>query len=843
MATWDEVRELANKLKKTQDQSNICRLSDRTWVDVIRHLISVNRLKLVFSNDGRSYLTRNELDKEIRDEVEAHSGRISLTELASNLDVDFEIIESRVIELIALDAQSKSPCRLISIPSEVVNSSYVRRVAHEILDRLEEQGQTSIGELTTIFGLPTTFISNIMQEYQSTLFRVHKYGEKYFTDTFLNATKAKIRGYFTGVIRPVTLNSVASKLQVPENLMSSTVSSLISTGRLCGSLIAGRSTFVPQCYTHAEDSYINSFYDQNGYVEWNYLKRFKIMDPGSYLKTKISNAVHLQGLTVNALIVDQLKALIAGVVHDVSWVDLSHYVPSGLDSAERLALINPLLKNLPVKLIDSTYVISDKFIEGCMSFLEAYLKKKAQTAFHCERHALLSNPVQQQSVEVNTTLKQGVSSSKGGFGFGAREIKTKNVKKKYNPSKRKTSHLSTNNDAEDDTLSGSGDPQSLLKDIFTRYILIDEVKSILSSQLPSDVPDEVIDQIADLMEPSLLQSFTRYINSLLSPNSDTSFDREQKIQTQDVINSMLLSVQLLERGISSITCASLKHQLLIHLLKNHGLLILRRICDYIVHEFGIAWPESTTPRKADHLNSQSSHPDNAAGPSTIEPLSIESFHRLNDLLKRTGLQDATLLSTAIQQVLDSLKVGQDSPKSLSTFYTSLENLSVNNLGLTIPAFHSSDNKRERDERLKANELAVQVEIQLKESVRSASSCDDLLKAATTATLAATCLFAQIIIGWPVIAPGKCVPELIEWLFEALQPKDESQVTSGSKSNSHTAALRILQSSTVLDDLNKVAVYISEKVRSGNTSEDESNIHTYLKNMLEVGSQCRKQLYL
>ncbi|VDQ07381.1 unnamed protein product [Trichobilharzia regenti] len=479
MATWDEVRELANKLKKAQDQPNICRLSDRTWVDIIRHLISVNRLKLIFSNDGRSYLTRSELDKEIRDEVEAHSGRISLTELASNLDVDFEIIESRVLELIAADVQCQSPCRLISIPT------------HEILDKLEEQGQTSIGELTTIFGLPTTFISNIMQEYQSTLFRVHKYGEKYFTDTFLNATKAKIRGYFTGVVRPVTLSSVATKLQVPENIVSSSVASLISTGRLCGTLIANRS------------------------------------------------------LTINALLVDQLKALITGVIRDVSWVDLSPYIPSGLDSNERFTLVNPLLKNLPVKLIDDAYIISDKFIENCESYLDTYTKKKAQTAFHSERSAILSSPVQQQSTEVNAASKQGVTSSKGGFGFGAREIKTKNVKKKYNPSKRKAdAHASANNAAENDITGDSSDSSSLIKEIFARYILIDEVKSILSSQLPNDVPEDVIDQISDLLMPSLQQSFTRHINSLISPSADTSFDRQKRIQTQEVVNSMLLSVQV-----------------------------------------------------------------------------------------------------------------------------------------------------------------------------------------------------------------------------------------------------------------------------------------------------------
>ncbi|CAH8575097.1 unnamed protein product [Schistosoma turkestanicum] len=844
MATWDDVRELANKLKETQNQPNICKLSDRTWVDIIRHLMSVNRLKLVFSTDGRSYLTQNELDKEIRDEVEAYSGRITLTELASNLDVDFDIIESRVTELITFDAQNKSPCRLISIPSEVVNSTYVRRIAHEILDRLEEQGQTSIGELTTIFSLPTTFISNIMQEYQSTLFRVHKYGEKYFTDTFLNASKAKIRGYFTGVIRPVTLSSIASKLQIPENLINSIVSSLISTGQLYGNLIAGRSTFVPKCYTHAEDTYINSFYSQNGYIEWNYLKRLKISDPASYLKTKLPNAIHLPGLTVNTLIVDQLKSLISGVVRDVSWMDLSHYIPNGLDSDERSALVNLLLKDAPVKILD-TYLIADKFIESCEALLETYLKKKAHTAFHRERYAILSGPIQQQSVEVNTP-KQAVTSSKGGFGFGAREIKTKNVKKKYNPSKRKTGNLSAANGAEHEFSGGFGDSELLIKDLFSRYVLMDDIKSILSSQLSSDVPSEMIDQIADMLELSLQQSFVRHIGSFVSPNADANFDREKKLQTQEVVNSMLLSLQLLEKGVCSINRESLKNQLLLHLLKNYGMPIIRQLCDHISYEFGISWPESTTSKNDPSKISSSDPTQNNSVKSNIsESLSVESYHRLIELLKLTGLPDATSISSAIHQVLDSFKVGQNNLTSLEVFYTSIKNLSVDTLGLTLSVFHSPNghnSKRERDERLKANELAIQVEMQLKESVCNAKTNNDLLKASTIATLAATCLFAQIINGWPVTAPGKCVPELIDWLFETLKSEDELECNNNMKSNSHIAALKILQASNVLHDLNKVAIYISEKVRSGNVSDEEANIQTYLKHILDVGTQCRKQLY-
>ncbi|VDP06532.1 unnamed protein product, partial [Schistosoma mattheei] len=243
------------------------------------------------------------------------------------------------------------------------------------------------------------------------------------------------------------------------------------------------------------------------------------------------------------LIVDQLKSLISGVIRDVSWIDLSHYIPNGLDSNERSALVNPLLKDAPVKLLD-TYLIADKFIESCEVFLDTYLRKKAQTAFHHEHHAILSSPTQQQSVEVNTP-KQVVTSSKGGFGFGAREIKTKNVKKKYNPSKRKTGNSSTTNDSENNFPSGIGDSQSLTKDLFARYVLIDDVRSILSSQLPNDVPSEMIDRVADMLESTLQQSFIKHIGSLISPNAGANFDREKKLQTQELVNSMVLSLQVI----------------------------------------------------------------------------------------------------------------------------------------------------------------------------------------------------------------------------------------------------------------------------------------------------------
>lgn len=541
MADWSEVRSLANQLKAIQDNTTISRLSERTWVDIVCHLINANRLKLIFSNDGRSYLTSIELDKEIREEVEAHLGRITLSELASNLDIDLSVIESKVLDMVASDAQSKSPCRLISVSSELINDSYIRRIGQEILDLLEEKGEVCISELTTIFSLPTTFILNLINDFQGTLFRVHKYGEKYITDSYLNAIRSKVRGYFTAVIRPVTLNSVVSVLGVHESLLGSIISSLISSGRLNGSLVAGRGTYVPICYTQAEEDYVNSFFAQNGYIEWDYLKRFGIPDPGLYLKSKFPNCTHVSGITIGQVIVDRLKDLISVVVRDSSWIDIFDYVPIRVDNV--LLFVDPLIKDLSVKLIENRYIVCNTYIENYESILHAFIIDKANLAFRNEGSTLLSSLKKSDYSEIDTPTKKSVSlAAKGGFGYGAREIKQKNVKKKYNPSKRRNATNSSRLDDTDDLDHDTN--KNCITSLFAKYVTNEDLISLLFSKLSNDANEEVIQGILDILMPELEHLFVKLINSLMVSGSNSGRLREHKTKTEELVNNMILSFQV-----------------------------------------------------------------------------------------------------------------------------------------------------------------------------------------------------------------------------------------------------------------------------------------------------------
>ncbi|KAF5399881.1 E3 UFM1-protein ligase 1 [Paragonimus heterotremus] len=837
MTTWAEIRELASKLKATQDGNSVQNLSERTWVDIVKHLTNTNRLKLYFTTDGRSYLTKYELEKEIREEVEAHNGRVSLSEIASNLDIDPLLVEVKISEMIASNAQVKHEDRLICIPGEIVNESYVRQVAHEIQDRLEERGQLTIGELATVFCLPTAFLLNLINQYQGILFRVQKYGEKYITDMCMAENKARVRGYFTAVMRPVTLCSVASKLGLPETLLSSIVSSLINSGHLCGALIASRGTYVPSCYTQAEDSYVNAFFAQNGYVEWSYLKRLGVADPGAYLRSLLPNATHLSGVSVGSVITDQLKVVVEDTVNECTWADLAHCIPVSLTSKERMEIIAPHLKGLPLKLVaDGLFIISDQFITKCEPYFDKFIRDRAELASKEERRiAVPAHSVSTSSQDHSS--KRSTSAIKGGFGMGAREIKTKNVKKKYQPSKRR---MISNHLGDSDNEEAAGFNSSSADSAFVKYITIDDLTTVLASSLPADVPEDVHSGIVEILIPQLKCTFAKIYDSIFLPNSETARRRETVVQTQEAVQNMLVAIQLMERGILSIDQPSLQTQLLRHLVKNHGACLVDRLCAHLAQYYDIAWPTSAKPvpfAEGDKDVCEHTVPKEM---DFLTPLNAEQRYQLVDLLKRYGSNDAVQAALVLQELLEKMRAIQSSNVGLSDYYSSVEKLATSHIGLSLSVLNPrTDNKRKREERAKANELAVQFENQLHEALDNwdYNSC---INAAATATLAAACLFAQVVTGWPVTAPGKCVPELISWLSDFVHSKRQQTPGRGQPS-SLSAAIQLLVTSSAVDNLSSLTRRITEHMRSQIDHSLDSELKQLIEQLVDTAKDCRKLL--
>ena len=72
---WDEVLALQKDFARTQLSSTVHRLAERNVIEVVSKLIQMGLLEVIYTIDGREYLTPNQLDKEIRDELFLHGGK------------------------------------------------------------------------------------------------------------------------------------------------------------------------------------------------------------------------------------------------------------------------------------------------------------------------------------------------------------------------------------------------------------------------------------------------------------------------------------------------------------------------------------------------------------------------------------------------------------------------------------------------------------------------------------------------------------------------------------------------------------------------------------------------
>ncbi|KAF8773839.1 E3 UFM1-protein ligase 1 like protein [Argiope bruennichi] len=246
-AAWDEVKRLAADFQRAQLSSTVQRLSERNCIEIVKKLIESKLIDVIFTTDGKEYLTPARLLKEIRDELYVHGGRINLVDLAQIIGVDFNHVETKA--------------------SEFLNS--------------EPNTCMVLGQLITT---------------------------------------------------PVPLSNIISHFKFPEKLFYRVAEDLIKEGRLAGSISGGRSEraiFIPDIYAVSQSEWINSFYKQNGYLEYDAVARLGILDPKTYLKKMFKNEglTYLTTCCVGKSIISQIEAALDEALNSGTWVDILFYDP------------------------------------------------------------------------------------------------------------------------------------------------------------------------------------------------------------------------------------------------------------------------------------------------------------------------------------------------------------------------------------------------------------------------------------------------------------------------------------------------------------------------------------
>uniref|UniRef100_A0A669C438 E3 UFM1-protein ligase 1 n=1 Tax=Oreochromis niloticus TaxID=8128 RepID=A0A669C438_ORENI len=546
---WEEIRRLAADFQRAQFADTVQRLSERNCIEIIAKLVQDKKLDVVHTLDGKEYVTPAQISREIRDELYVHGGRINIVDLQQIINVDWVHVENRANEI----AKSDKGVQLVL--GQLIDDTYLDHLAEEVNDKLQEAGMISIAELCKSYDLPGDFLTEELSKRLGKIIQgeMDQYNRGViFTPAFVARHKARIQGLFSAVTRPTPVSSMIGAFGFQEHLLYSVLEELVNIGRLKGSVVGGRqdkAVYIPDIYTKTQNAWVDSFLQQNGYLEFDALVRLGIPDPSSYIKKrfKSNKLLFLRAACVGQALVDQVEASVEEAVNSATWTDLQPVLPSCLSTEDIGILINQAMRNTNIqssaRILGGTVVVSEKFISNCLSLFDEAMQQKAQkevksnpvfliTEEDLKQASILTEstaPSKKEKREAERRKKaaEGSGSVKAGGGGNAREIRIRKTKKKG----RK----------DEDSDEETGPSQQSMSEA---------IVAVLEERV-SDCPEEILSELAEQLVRPLTKAYQEVLRTVFMSSTSSPSGANKKKSMKDLqeeITNLYNNIRLFEKG-------------------------------------------------------------------------------------------------------------------------------------------------------------------------------------------------------------------------------------------------------------------------------------------------------
>ncbi|CAB1418321.1 unnamed protein product [Pleuronectes platessa] len=557
-ADWEEIRRLAADFQRAQFADTVQRLSERNCIEIITKLVQDKKLDVVHTLDGKEYITPAQISREIRDELYVHGGRVNIVDLQQILNVDWVHVENRASDIVKSDRDVQL------VLGQLIDDSYLNRLAEEVNDKLQEAGLISIAELCKSYDLPGDFLSEELTKRLGKLIQgeMDEYNKGViFTPAFVARHKARIRGLFSAITRPTPVSSMIAAFGFQEHLLYTVLEELVNTGRLKGSVVGGRqdkAVYIPDIYSTTQNSWVDSFLQQNGYLEFDALIRLGIPDPPSYIRKrfKSNKLLFLRAACVGQTLVDQVEASVEEAVSSATWTDIQPILPSCLSMEDVGILINQAMRNTDVqssaRVLGGTVVVSEKFISNCLSLFDDAMQQKAQkevknnpvfliTEDDLKQSSMTENsaPSKKEKREAERRKKatEGSGSVKSGGGGNAREIRIRKTKKKGR------------RDEDSDEETGPSQ-QNRSRQTEAPFMAPEEIVAVLEQRV-SDCPEEILSELAGNLVRPLMKAYQEVLRAVFMSSTSSPSGANKKKSMKDLqeeITNLYNNIRLFEKG-------------------------------------------------------------------------------------------------------------------------------------------------------------------------------------------------------------------------------------------------------------------------------------------------------
>ena len=378
MTDWEEIKRLAADFQRTQESDTLQRISERNCIDIVKKLTDLNLIELIYTCDGKEFLTPAHLVKEIEDEVHINGGRMHLHDLATNLNVDYQHVEFRAKNLARVKSDEYN-----LILGQIIHSTYKSNLEKQVYDTMITTGQLSIADFSKTLDLPTEFLSTIIKEIVPKVmddFVVSSDERTYYTADMMDRYKSIIVGTLSAISKPTTIASIMKKLDIPERLFTPIVDGLIKDGRI-DATIENR-LFIPAIYAREQNEWIDKFYTANSYIEYDMLLRKDIKQPKAFLKKKFPDGIQLKTCIISPAFIVQVESHIEDCIASNSLIDIQTVVPPSIQSEDIDQLLQDMFKknkqfSTSCRIFDRTNVCSLGYIATCKKSFNNLMQTRA----------------------------------------------------------------------------------------------------------------------------------------------------------------------------------------------------------------------------------------------------------------------------------------------------------------------------------------------------------------------------------------------------------------------------------------------------------------------------------
>uniref|UniRef100_A0A0A1X755 E3 UFM1-protein ligase 1 homolog n=1 Tax=Zeugodacus cucurbitae TaxID=28588 RepID=A0A0A1X755_ZEUCU len=589
-ADWDEIKRLAADFQKAQLTSTLQRLSERNCIEIVTLLLEKNLIEAFFTNDGKEYITPDQLEREVQDELYVNGGRINLVEVSKTLNVDL----SRIEEIAGRIAENDAEIHFML--GQLINEQYITHIAEEANERLAQKGEITVSDLAQQFDLPSDFLQHdVMEKHLGKIIRGRQDASNprvFFTQAYIQRCKAKIRGALKAITRPTNVAIILQQINVQEKIFHSLFDEIAPAGHVTSK--QANAQYIPNIYTKMQADWVNSFYKQNGFLEYEGVAKLGISDAKQFIKKQLPNEdiIYLKRCAIGSKIIDlTVLSSLNECSATKSYVDLATILPSNMSEEDIEEVFETIMSRKGATPANFVFLQSivfsqqylNELVQPCHEMAHANAKTAVESGIYQQylaekqlsgKSASAQDYDDDSKTDKREERRKKAASGKAGGGSQGRETKTKSTKKHQRGGRGNAG------DSDDEQESRGGVSKKSAKTF--ELVKVVDIVSIINKTLEEEGLEYLADTIAALHHSQLNQVALAKAQELFEATPQTN-RRQTHAAIQERINTLLVDLRLYEKGLKLLP-ADVQAQLVKYLLKSLGNDICNELTAYIASE-------------------------------------------------------------------------------------------------------------------------------------------------------------------------------------------------------------------------------------------------------------------